>query len=51
MKSMTGVEDPTAPWRIWALAALCVELTAIKAAFPETDLVLRYSVKETPPVA
>jgi transposase-like protein len=38
--------DPlTAPRRTQALAALCDQLTAARACYPGTDLVLRYEVK------
>jgi transposase-like protein len=41
--------DPlTAPRRTQALAALCEQLTAIRACYPGTDLVLRYEVKSHP---
>jgi Helix-turn-helix domain len=41
--------DPlTAPRRTQALAALCDQLTAARARYPGTDLVLRYEVKSRP---
>jgi transposase-like protein len=41
--------DPlTAPRRTKALAALCDQLTAARACYPGTDLVLRYEVKSHP---
>jgi transposase len=41
--------DPlTAPRRTQALAALCDQLTAARACYPGTDLVLRYEVKSRP---
>ena len=41
--------DPlTAPRRTQALAALCDQLTAARACYPGTDLVLRYEVKSHP---
>jgi Transposase protein len=41
--------DPlTAPRRTKALAALCGQLTAARAGYPGTDLVLRYEVKSHP---
>jgi transposase-like protein len=41
--------DPlTAPRRTQALAALCDQLTAARARYPGTDLVLRYEVKSCP---
>ena len=41
--------DPlTAPRRTQALAALCDQLTAARACYPGTDLVLRYEVKCRP---
>ena len=41
--------DPlTAPRRTQALAALCDQLTAARARYPGTDLVLRYEVKSHP---
>ena len=41
--------DPlTAPRRTQALAALCNQLTAARACYPGTDLVLRYEVKSRP---
>ncbi len=41
--------DPlTAPRRTQALAALCDQLTAARAPYPGTDLVLRYEVKSRP---
>jgi hypothetical protein len=41
--------DPlTAPRRTKALAALCDQLTAARACYPGTDLVLRYEVKSRP---
>jgi transposase-like protein len=41
--------DPlTAPRRTQALAALCDQLTAARACYPGTDLVLRYEVKSLP---
>jgi transposase-like protein len=41
--------DPlTAPRRTQALAALCDQLTAARARYPGTDLVLRYEVKPHP---
>ena len=38
----------TAPRRTQALAALCDQLTAVGARYPDTDLVLRYEVKSRP---
>ena len=38
----------TAPRRTQALAALCDQLTAARARYPGTDLVLRYEVKSRP---
>jgi transposase-like protein len=41
--------DPlTAPRRTKALAVLCDQLTAARACYPGTDLVLRYEVKSRP---
>ena len=41
--------DPlTAPRRTQALAALCDQLTAAGACYPDTSLVLRYEVKSHP---
>jgi transposase len=41
--------DPlTAPRRTQALAALCAQLTAARACYPGTGLVLRYEVKSHP---
>ena len=41
--------DPlTAPRRTQALAALCHQLTAVRARYPGTSLVLRYEVKSRP---
>ena len=41
--------DPlTAPRRTQALAALCDQLTAARARYPGTNLVLRYEVKSRP---
>ena len=41
--------DPlTAPRRTQALAALCDQLTAARARYPGTDLILRYEVKSHP---
>jgi len=41
--------DPlTAPRRTQALAALCDQLTAARARYPNTDLTLRYEVKPHP---
>jgi hypothetical protein len=41
--------DPlTAPRRTQALAALCDQLTAARARYPGTGLVLRYKVKSHP---
>jgi hypothetical protein len=38
----------TAPRRTQALAALCDQLTAARARYPGTDLILRYEVKSRP---
>jgi hypothetical protein len=41
--------DPlTAPRRTQALAALCDQLTAARACYPGTGLILRYEVKSHP---
>jgi len=41
--------DPlTAPRRTQALAALCDQLTAARASYPGTSLILRYEVKSHP---
>lgn len=42
------IDALSAPRRTRALAALCQELTALKSVYPGTDLVIAYTVKDTP---